>query len=605
MPKDNINHLPVVDAVAELQDSNTDNRQRLQKSMRAGLLNVKKSVDSLSGAFERSLIIQGEAQAVLFQSNLEFQERSLEQGKHSGHLMMSKLTAAGAGLVAFFETKLLKEFRQMSEYLRLILGEQIEQTDVGEKNDMFTTEEELERARAERRDASIKKKLEASKPPPSVKGGFFGTLGWLLGGTLAIGVAIQAFGVQFIKNLTISFRKYMFSPDSKFIAKLAKMKSDLNTRIGANWIIYADKFNKWWSGLLDTSAEKLSKFYKKLQGSSRIFRIIESFTLKPLMSIVNTVMAFFKEAGLGAKIWGWVVKVWSNSFGKLWRVLKATFKVFTPFINLMGRLGGALGKVFIPLNILISVWKAVTGFIDGWTKTEGNWLMKFIGGIGGFMKGLLGWLVGGVLDLLKDLISWIGGKLGFTNFEKWLDSWSFTDLINKTIDAVIGLNKKIFDWIWKKIDSVVDAIKNIKLSDITTMISDKIGEIWDEISNIFNNMLDDTKKWFQSEERWWKFGDGDPGNLTDRRGNIIVIPQVIQSTQQSSQSGGVNGAVVDSASVSANEGNNVVIIDNSSAPTAVDASTSTSISNVHQVTGQASRRKRAQQNRERNFQVVH
>jgi hypothetical protein len=42
-----MSNLPVIAAVEELKDSNTDNRKRLQKSMRAGLLNVVKSVQSL------------------------------------------------------------------------------------------------------------------------------------------------------------------------------------------------------------------------------------------------------------------------------------------------------------------------------------------------------------------------------------------------------------------------------------------------------------------------------------------------------------------------------------------------------------------------------
>ena len=38
------------------------------------------------------------------------------------------------------------------------------------------------------------------------------------------------------------------------------------------------------------------------------------------------------------------------------------------------------------------------------------------------------------LDLVKSLISWIAGKFGFTEFEKLLDSVSFTELFGKAVD---------------------------------------------------------------------------------------------------------------------------------------------------------------------------
>ena len=46
-----MSNLPVIAAIEELQDSNTYNRQRLHKSMRAGMLNIVRSVQSLENSF--------------------------------------------------------------------------------------------------------------------------------------------------------------------------------------------------------------------------------------------------------------------------------------------------------------------------------------------------------------------------------------------------------------------------------------------------------------------------------------------------------------------------------------------------------------------------
>ena len=52
--------LPVVNAIDELKESNKDQRERLQKSLRGGLLNVVKSVDRLHDAFQMGLNLQRE-----------------------------------------------------------------------------------------------------------------------------------------------------------------------------------------------------------------------------------------------------------------------------------------------------------------------------------------------------------------------------------------------------------------------------------------------------------------------------------------------------------------------------------------------------------------
>lgn len=57
-----MSNLPVVAALGELQESNTDNRQRLQKSLRAGLLNVTNAVQSLETSLMNIMNAQLEEQ---------------------------------------------------------------------------------------------------------------------------------------------------------------------------------------------------------------------------------------------------------------------------------------------------------------------------------------------------------------------------------------------------------------------------------------------------------------------------------------------------------------------------------------------------------------
>lgn len=66
-----MSNLPVVASIEELQDSNTDNRQRLQKSLRAGLLNVVKSVRSLETTMVNIARAQMEQQQLASFAQLE------------------------------------------------------------------------------------------------------------------------------------------------------------------------------------------------------------------------------------------------------------------------------------------------------------------------------------------------------------------------------------------------------------------------------------------------------------------------------------------------------------------------------------------------------
>ena len=122
--------------------------------------------------------------------------------------------------------------------------------------------------------------------------------------------------------------------------------------------------------------------------------------------------------------------------------MDAVVATMQPIIKFAGTLGTVLGKIFMPITILMSVFDLVTGFMDGYDE-EGT----IIGGMeGGISKMLVG-LVGIPLDFLKAGIAWLGTKMGFDM--KWLSEFSFSDMIS-------GLVGKIFDGIQGMVDFVKD-----------------------------------------------------------------------------------------------------------------------------------------------------
>ena len=93
----------------------------------------------------------------------------------------------------------------------------------------------------------------------------------------------------------------------------------------------------------------------------------------------------------------------------------------------------------------MGIWDTVSGALDGWNNTEGSFMDKLVGAIKGGLTGLLNGLVGGLLDLLKDGLSWVLEFFGMKDAAAWLDSFSFSGIIEKgignAVDAIIGLFK--------------------------------------------------------------------------------------------------------------------------------------------------------------------
>jgi hypothetical protein len=119
-----------------------------------------------------------------------------------------------------------------------------------------------------------------------------------------------------------------------------------------------------------------------------------------------------------------------KGIGKLITTMKSIFKAAFSF-------GRVLGRLFYPITILISVFDTLKGALSGFDKyKDKGFLEGIIGGLFGGLSGFLTGFIGMPLDLLKDAISWIASKLGFKNFSKQLDSFSFSEMIGKLFTSI-------------------------------------------------------------------------------------------------------------------------------------------------------------------------
>ena len=199
---------------------------------------------------------------------------------------------------------------------------------------------------------------------------------------------------------------------------------------------------------------------------------------KNVVNGITTVKNFF--SGIGKTIGGFVTTAKGaitpvvNFFKSIITTVKAVlapitsgFKAGFGFVTKFAAgFGSVLGKIFLPITILMGAFDFITGFIEGF-KVDG-----ILGGLeGGFSK-LFGNLLGIPLDLLKQGIAWILGKFGFEDASAALKTFSFKDLIQKAIGGIFDMFKSVINGIIEtaaKLVSVIPGVGNKAASALRDM----------------------------------------------------------------------------------------------------------------------------------------
>ena len=103
---------------------------------------------------------------------------------------------------------------------------------------------------------------------------------------------------------------------------------------------------------------------------------------------------------------------------------------FDDFAKVFGAVSKIVTKIAFPLQIIMGLWDTVKGAMEGYEK-EG-----IFGAIQGGITGLINGVFMSFFDLIKDGISWILGAIGFDDAEKFLDSFTFSDLFSSLMDKI-------------------------------------------------------------------------------------------------------------------------------------------------------------------------
>jgi hypothetical protein len=203
---------------------------------------------------------------------------------------------------------------------------------------------------------------------------------------------------------------------------------------------------------------KLGTWFAKITGLTGIVD-----DLKNLWGAAKGMLSMFGEGSAISKFFsffsGGVGKGFISYFDDL-------LKFFAPLQKFLGALGGVLGKLAVPIQVIMTIFDVVSGALDGWNKTEGTVTDKLIGAIKGGLTGLVNGLIGGLLDLLKDGLSWILDFFGFQDAAAWLDSFSFSDIISNGISAIVDGIVQFFKDMVEGPLKIIQAVKDLASGNI-------------------------------------------------------------------------------------------------------------------------------------------
>jgi hypothetical protein len=308
---------------------------------------------------------------------------------------------------------------------------------------------------------------------------FFGKL--LMEAAEGIGKIIKSFakflGVdEFGANIQKKFQQIV-----TFVEDIVSSLRQKITKVGSSIVNFFEesvaKFKKYFSFFEE------SEIGKKLKGigtfiSDTVGRFVEPFkdAFKALggdgiiMKIVGSIKDFF--SGIGA--------------------------YFDDFAKVFGAVSKIVTKIAFPLQIIMGLWDTVKGAMEGYEK-EG-----IFGAIQGGITGLINGVFMSFFDLIKDGISWILGAIGFDDAEKFLDSFTFSDLFSSLMDKIfhpirtlqeafdsLDLKALVFEPMakaWEFLNESLGGIPQKIVDNIDLYIVQPLANVFAPVVNMFKDM---------------------------------------------------------------------------------------------------------------------
>jgi hypothetical protein len=451
----NIKELIAAQQKLAKEDAKGANQERIS------IADFKKMVGMQESGSKKQVELLANIETLSIQNN-ETQKEQVETEK----TLVEKEDGSHARLDSIKATldKTLNESKNQTKTL-----EKLEKTGSAKLSMESTVESERDRQESLKALKEISAKLDGKGEKEEKKKDESGGLG--LGGiATAIAVALGAIvgAISGYVKAIIKMNKLLFGAIESAIVGLGKFFPSLKRIL----------FNIETTFVLGMQMIK-EAFGNFIQKALKVFDSVKDFIGGILSKIMNsdvmkTVVGTFQKVVLGVKNFFApisdafkVLEETASPVSKAIGFVKDKIGTFFSFFDDIGSKLGMFGKIFgavakivskiaFPLTIIMAIWDTVKGALEGFEK-EG-----IIGGIAGAIKGLISSLITAPIDMLKDGISWILDMFGFDKASKFLDSFSFDDMMKGFVDAIFHP----VDTIKKMFEGIMDFFYGIEIPEI-------------------------------------------------------------------------------------------------------------------------------------------
>ena len=232
--------------------------------------------------------------------------------------------------------------------------------------------------------------------------------------------------------------------------------------------------------------KSIFRFFGRL--ASGAFRFLDNLSgglisrmLSPIRKIFDfftDIIARFKSSGVGRllssvgrtvkTVFGYIRGFFQpivNAFKSIIGIAKSSASFMSGFGFIGGiakTIGSVLGKLFLPITVIMSVFDFVSGFMKGYEES---------GLIEGIKQGVISMfdgLIGGTLRLLTKAAAWILEFLGFDKLAA-----SLTTEVDNILKAI-----------YSAFSGIIDVVVGIFTFDVGKIVGG-LGQIWDSITGIF------------------------------------------------------------------------------------------------------------------------
>lgn len=465
----------------------------------------------------------------------------------SGQLAVGSAIAGSAGAVSspadIEQTSILEKMKEIAIDTRHSIDEMVEiqAARFGFDKEKFRREQDARReAEKERLKAKLSGDQSIKLPTKEEATGGLGKLGFA--GLFAVAAFAKALNVDEILRLPQQLMSI------RAMATFAKGVGTIGTLGFGPKILDTMKsaFNSIFIKPADAKPvqSQLAKRFKDL--FKPIFNIFENIRYQFrlfTMSLRQPIQNFQKAIANGRKILRPVIAAITTAFTTIRATLKPitdTVKglfggksgVLSKILGPLKILGGVIGKLFLPITLILGVIDGVQGFMKEFGETG-----SILDGIRGAVVGIVDGFIGGLVRLVGSAIEMILGFFGLDNLGKSINEKigelmdSFLLAVGGIVDIVTGLFSFDGERIMKGLGAMFSGVGGFFLN----LLSAPIDMAVNFLKDIFG--FGDQEKPF-SLKSWLFGGDGEKGligRIWDNITGIFSLPE-----------GGIMGGFVDS-----------------------------------------------------------